>query len=132
MTLTILLAGCSKENKRNEIPVVAVYFVINPNSTEYLELNPVNGWVPVTGGYAGIIIFRKSLNEFMAFERACPYDWEQADARLEVESGGITTACPHCGSKFIMLDGSPYQGPSPYPMKQYQTSYDGTVLIVSN
>ena len=126
------ISGCSKEENKNEIPVVAVNFVVNPNSTEYLELNAVNGWVAVTGGYRGIILFRKSLTEFMAYERACPYDWEMTDARIDVESSGITTICPHCKSKFILLDGSPYSGPSPYPLKQYQTSYDGTLLYVYN
>jgi nitrite reductase/ring-hydroxylating ferredoxin subunit len=130
--ITVLLLGCSKEENPNDIPVVAVNFVVNPNSTEYLELNAVNGWVTVTGGYRGIIIFRKSLNEFAAFERACPYDWQQSDARIEVESSGITAICPHCSSKFILLDGSPFNGPSPYPLKPYLASYDGTLLFISN
>jgi nitrite reductase/ring-hydroxylating ferredoxin subunit len=130
--ITLLLLGCSKEENPNDIPVVAVNFVVNPNSTEYLELNAVNGWVTVTGGYRGIIIFRKSLNEFAAFERACPYDWQQSDARIEVESSGITAICPHCSSKFILLDGSPFNGPSPYPLKPYLASYDGTLLFISN
>ena len=124
--------GCEKEENPNEIPVVAVNFVINPNGTEYIELNPVNGWVTVTGGYRGIIIFRKSLNEFMAFERACPYDWQETDARIEVDPSGITAMCPHCKSNFILLDGSPFEGPTTYPLKQYQTSYDGSLLFVSN
>ena len=128
----ILFSGCSKQQNKNEIPVVSVNFVINPNSTEYLDLNVVNGWVTVTGGYRGIIIFRKSLTEFMAFERACPYDWQQSDARVNVESSGITATCPHCKSKFILLDGSPYAGPSPYPLKQYQTNYDGSLLYIYN
>lgn len=130
--LTIVLSGCTKEQQQNDIPVVEVNFVVNPNSTEYLELNAVNGWVYVTGGYRGIILVRISLNEFKAFERACPYDWEQADARIEVESSSITAMCPHCKSKFILLDGSPFEGPSPYPLKQYQAMYDGNLLFVSN
>lgn len=45
------LTACSKEENKNEIPVVSVNFIIAPNSTEYLELNAVGGWVTVTGGY---------------------------------------------------------------------------------
>jgi len=132
LIILVFITSCSKQENKNEIPVVAVYFVIDPNSTEYLELNTVNGWVNVTGGYRGITIFRKSLTEFMAYERACPYDWEQTDARIEVESSGITAICPHCKSKFILLDGTPYSGLSPYPLKQYQTIYDGSLLTISN
>jgi Rieske Fe-S protein len=125
-------AGCSKEEKKNEIPVVAVYFTIDPNSTEYLELNGVGGWVTVTGGYRGIIIYRKSITEFMAFERACPYDWEVTTARVDVEASGLTAMCPSCKSRYILLDGTPYDGPTHYALKQYQTQYDGNLLYIFN
>jgi nitrite reductase/ring-hydroxylating ferredoxin subunit len=128
----LVITGCSKEEKRNEIPVVAVSFVIDPNSTEYLELNGVGGWVTLTGGYRGIIVYRKSISEFMAFERACPYDWELIDARIEVDPSGLTATCPSCKSSFILIDGTPYEGPTPYPLKQYQTQFDGNLLYVSN
>lgn len=125
--------GCSKkEQSTNDIPVVPVNFSINPNSTEYLDLNVVNGWVTLTGGYRGIIVFRKSVSDFTAFERACPYDWQNSNARINVDKSGITAICPVCNSKFVLLDGSPYQGPSPYPLKQYQTSYDGVLLYIFN
>ena len=126
------ITSCSKEKNKNEIPSVAVTFSIDPNSTEYLELNAVGGWVTVTGGYRGIIIYRKSFSEFMAFERACPYDWEQTNARVEVETSGLTALCPGCNSKYILLDGTPFEGPTPYPLKQYQTQYDGNLLYVFN
>ena len=129
----MLVSGCSKkEQSNNDIPTVPVSFSINPNSTEYIELNVVNGWVALTGGYRGIIVFRKSVSEFMAYERACPYDWQKTNARINVDKSGITALCPVCNSKFVLLDGSPYQGPSPYPLKQYQTSYDGTLLYIFN
>ena len=126
------LSGCSKESERNDIPDVAVNFSLNPNSTEYIELNGVNGWVYLTGGYKGILIYRKSLNEFMAYERACPFDWEVTGARIEVESSGLTVECPICHSKYIMIDGTPYEGPTHFILKQYMTNYDGNLLYISN
>ena len=132
LIVLLVITGCSKEEKKNEIPVVAVSFVINPNSTEYLELNGVGGWVTVTGGYRGIIVYRKSISEFMAFERGCPYDWELTEARVDVEASGMTAICPSCKSKFILLDGTPFEGPTHYPLKQYQTQFDGNLLYISN
>ena len=132
LILLIVITGCSKEEKRNEIPVVSVSFVINPNSTEYLELNNEGGWVTLTGGYRGIIVYRKSISEFMAFERACPYDWELTDARIDVESSGLTAICPSCKSRYILLDGTPFAGPTHYPLNQYQTQFDGNLLYISN
>ncbi len=126
------LPGCSKEEDPTDIPYVYVNFSLNPNSTEYINLNPINGWETVTGGYQGILIFRISLNEFVAFERACPYDPLTAGAQIRVEESGITCYCPICNSKFIMTDGTPFEGPSHYPLKQYSTTYDGFLLYVNN
>jgi nitrite reductase/ring-hydroxylating ferredoxin subunit len=130
--LLMLAPQCKKEKQQNEIPVVAVNIAINPNSTEYNRLNVINGWEYLTGGYKGIIVFRASLNGFMAYDRACPYDWDQTSSRLMVDTSGITTYCPSCSSRFILTDGSPYSGPSPYPMKQYQTNYNGSILYIYN
>lgn len=129
----LLLPGCSKKSESaNDIPYVLVNFSINPNSTEYIHLNTVDGWEYLTGGYKGILVFRKSVNEFVSFERACPYDWQNNNARIVVETSGITAYCPVCKSKYILLDGTPYSGPSRYPLKQYQTSYDGNLLYIYN
>ena len=133
LVMLFALAGCSKnEDQQNPIPSVPVNFSINPNSTEYIELNTVSGWVNLTGGYRGIIVYRKAINEFMAYERACPYDWQNNNARVNVDNSGLIVECPVCKSQFIITDGSPFQGPSPYPLKQYQTTYDGTLLYVYN
>jgi hypothetical protein len=129
----VLFPGCSKKSEgTNDIPYVGVNFAINPNSTEYLRLNTVNGWEYLTGGYKGILVFRRSVNEFGAFERACPYDWQNTDARINIDTSGISAYCPVCKSKYVLIDGTPYSGPSRYPLRQYQTSYDGNILYISN
>jgi nitrite reductase/ring-hydroxylating ferredoxin subunit len=127
-----LTASCKKEEQQTEIPYVYVNFSLNPNGTQYIHLNSVNGWETVYGGYNGILIFRKAINEFVVFERACPYDPLTTGAQIVVDPSGITCHCPICGSKFIMTDGTPYEGPSHFPLKQYQAVYDGAMLYISN
>ncbi len=126
------LASCKKEEPAPEIPYVYVNFTLNPNGTQYINLNSVNGWETVTGGYKGILIFRKSVTEFMAFERACPYDPQTNGSQVRVDTSGITCYCPACNSKYIMVDGTPYDGVSRYPLKQYAAIFDGYLLHVSN
>lgn len=132
--LLTALFSCKKttEEQQPEIPFVMVNFVIMPNSTQYIELNQPGGVVTVTGGYRGIIIYRKTENEFMAYERACAYDPTADSARVQIESSGITCVCPKCKSKYILLDGSPFEGVSRWPLKQYRTNYDGTYLYITN
>ncbi|MCX6287057.1 MAG: hypothetical protein NTY96_08080 [Bacteroidetes bacterium] len=132
--LLVFLFSCSKKSNEQqpEIPYVVVNFVINPNSTQYIELNHIGGYVPVTGGYKGILIYRKTETEFMAFERACAYDPTADSAQVRMDASGITCYCPKCKSKYIILDGSPYEGPSHWALKQYRTNYDGSYLYVMN
>ncbi len=131
--LTLLAAsGCGKEDHYQGVPDVPVSFVIDPNSTQYLEISHVSGWIYLTGGYNGILVYRPGLSEFVAYDRACPYDYENPDARIEVEASGTTCVCPVCGSKYIIIDGSPYEGPSRYLLKQYQATYDGSLLYIYN
>jgi len=130
--ILFLITGCKKEEQAIDIPYVYVNFSLNPNSTEYINLNVVNGWETVTGGYQGILIFRSSINEFVAFERACPYDPLTPGAQIRVEASGITCFCPICKSRFIMTDGTPFEGPSHFPLKQYTTTYDGYLLYIYN
>jgi len=129
---SLLVSACKKEVNAPVIPYVYVNFSLNPNGTQFIHLNSVNGWETVTGGYNGILLFRKSINEFMAFERACPYDPLATGAQVRVDTSWITCYCPVCKSKYILYDGSPYQGVSHFPLKQYTTNYDGNLLYVSN
>jgi hypothetical protein len=130
--IIVTAVACKKETQPTEIPYVYVNFTLDPNGTQYINLNSVNGWETVTGGYNGILIFRKGVSEFSAFERACPYDPLVSGAQVRVDTSGITCYCPICGSKYIMVDGTPYQGVSRYPLKQYSTVYDGYLLHISN
>lgn len=130
--LIVLACSCGDENPQPEIPDVPVSFVIDPNSTEFLEINHIGGWIYLTGGYNGILVYRSSMTEFVAFERACPYDFQKDNARIWVETSEITCACPVCASKFILMDGTPFEGPSKAGLKQYQATFDGGLLYVYN
>ena len=135
INLALLIAGtfslfaCGKETEGTDIPYVYVNFAIYPNTFQFI---PDGGYVYITGGYKGIIVYRPLHDEFLAFERACPYDPLDDSARIVVETSGIIAVDPHCGSRFIMTDGSPIEGPATVGMKQYRTRYDGYTLNLSN
>lgn len=114
------------------IPYEEVNFTIYPNDAEYSNLMNYGGYVYVTGGVAGIIIYRLDLQTFMAYDRACPYDWSETTERLVVNEDGITISHAYCGSLFNILDGSIIDGPSKYNLLQYRTFYDGNKLKVYN
>lgn len=114
------------------IPEVKVNFTIYPNNVDYVNLNYYGGYMYFTGGVAGIVVYRLDNTTFFAYDRACPYDWEEHDAWIWVEESGLTLIDRHCGSRFNILDGSVISGPAKYPLKMYRTRYDGMILKVYN
>src|SRR5271156_4875254 len=76
-------SGCKKDS--SAIPNVFVDFYVYLTQPSFANLNAVGGWVAVTGGVKGIIVFKKNSTEFAAYERDCPYDPDAANARVEVD-----------------------------------------------
>ena len=131
--LVFVFSYSCKKDEAETIPYVYVNFYIQPNSTMYNHLNVVGGWEYITGGYSGIVVYRQSQDIFLAFDRACPYDFKNG-CRITVEPSFTTAIDSCCKSRFIIaMDGSPISGSlATVSLKQYQTQYDGTNLHVYN
>ena len=72
--LCLLVSSCDKDSENPNTPSVYINIKINPNSTMYQELNTVSGWMYLTATTPsrGIIVYRYSMNEFIAYERTPP------------------------------------------------------------
>ena len=122
---------CKKD--KDEIPNVYVNFYINvTSSTQYIELNNIGGYVYLTGGVRGIIVYRNSVDEFMAYERNCPYQPQDECATVKIDNSAVIAVDTCCGSKFLIIDGSIVNGPATRQLKQYQTTFDGVSVHVFN
>ncbi len=133
----LLVSQCKKED--DPLPFAVVNIRIEPNSTQYTNLNTVGGHEYLTANFPsrGVIVYRISVDEFMAFERTCPHDPdaccdETGCTRLKVEPDGIIIKDECCESTYLILDGSNVAGPSVKPLKQYFTSYNGKILHIYN
>lgn len=124
-----LLFGCTFYNHPT-IPNAHVDFTIYPNDAMYYRLNTFGGYEYFTGGVNGIIVYRLDAWTFMAYDRACPYDWEEPGSWLYVAPDGLRLVDSLCGSTFNILDGNPLGGPSEYPCRRYNTRFDGMRLRV--
>lgn len=129
---SVLISLSCNESDQEDIPYVYVNFTINPQSIEYGDLDIPGNYAYVTGGYRGIIIYHRTQNDFYAYERACTFDPLESDARVEVGEENTLISCPSCGSRYLMLDGSPFDGPAIRSLRQYKTHYDGFNLTVTN
>ena len=128
--LLISTSGCKKDD--DTVPSVQVNIYIYTTDAEFADLNAVGGWIYLTGGAQGIVVYRLSQDEFMAYDRNCTYQPTKANAVIVVEQSGITALDNSCGSKFLLTDGSVLEGPAPDILKRYQTNFDGNLLRIYN
>jgi nitrite reductase/ring-hydroxylating ferredoxin subunit len=127
--LLIFLSGCLKEDQ-HPVPLIPVDFRIN-TEFQFIELNSIGGHVNVHGGFGGIVIYRFSVDQFFAFDRACPVHPHDSKARILVDNAPLAH-CGVCESTYLLLDGSPVSGPARFPLRQYRTLFSDPYLYVSN
>ena len=130
VSLIFLHNGCEKNE--DIIPYVRVNLVLYLSDPQFNPLNAVGGWVYVSGGSKGLIVYRKSNDEFTALDRHCTYLPENACSRVEVDASQIMAKDSCCGSTFLITDGSVTNSPATLPLKFYQTSFDGSSVRIFN
>lgn len=129
--ILILPFSCKKE-AQSDIPNTGVDVYIYINNPSYISISVVGGWTYINGGVRGIIVYRKTANEFMTFERNCTYQSTNACATITVDKNAIMATDSCCGSQFLLTDGSVIKAPASLPLKQYRNTFDGNVLHIYN
>ena len=133
LVFILLFSGC-KKNDQHPVPSIAFDFQIDLTLPSYSALNGVGGWCYVNGGLKGIVVYRKSYDQFVAWERQSPEDpggscstgiVTNADNFLELDD-------PCSSAKFSMYDGSPIAN-SKWGLRGYMVQWDGSnILRISN
>jgi nitrite reductase/ring-hydroxylating ferredoxin subunit len=126
-----LFAACEK-NKTTGVPPVGLDISININLPEYANLQVPGGWVYITGGSQGIIVYRYTQDQFTAVDRHCPYQSAEL-CRVTVDESNVLardTAC--CGSAYLLFSGEVAEGPSATNLTRYNTNWNGTTLRIYN
>lgn len=129
--ISLIIVGC--KNKNNDtVPTTLVELNLYINNPSYVKLSTVGGWLYVNGGVRGILVYRSSTSEFKAYDRNCTYQSADACATLFVDNTDIMAVDTCCGSQFLIVDGSIIKGPAAVPLKQYNTTFDGSLLHIYN
>ena len=125
LVLIILLIGCNK-NSNHPVPNIPFDFSINLTLPSYSDLNGVSGWAYVNGGSRGIIVYRRGINDFVAFDRHSPADINgDCPTPLFPDDDNYLQLNDTCyNAIFSLYDGSPISG-SEYGLRSYQAVWDG-------
>jgi nitrite reductase/ring-hydroxylating ferredoxin subunit len=130
--LLITPFGCKKDAVKTPIPYASVDIYIYTSNPSFISISVVGGWTYVAGGVRGILIFRKSNTEFIAYDRNCTYQPEDPCSTVVVDKSNIIAKDTCCHSEFLMTDGSVLKAPASLPLKVYNNTFDGSVLHIYN
>lgn len=138
ITFSLFLFGCRKKDqptqelRNHPVPSVPVSITLYPNDPLNFSLQGIGGWKYISGGINGIIIYRKSEQQFIALERTSSYYPNNSAAKAIVQPDNFTCKDSISGSSWQIIDGTIVTGPAEWPLRPYATNYDGNVLRITN
>lgn len=129
LVTSLSVLSCGKNNQ-NPVPNIPVDVTIDLSLPSYSALQGVSGYTYVNGGSRGIIVYRKSLNEFVAFDRHSPADAEGTCVEpLYPDANNFLELIDSCNNaRFSLYDGSPISN-SEFGLRQYATQYNGSNIL---
>lgn len=126
------LFSCKKETEENPVPNKYVNFTLYLNDPEFQDLKIPGNYIFVHQGTNEIVIYRLSMDDFVAYDRVCTYEADP-NCLVYADSSGATLECSCCKSKFLLIDGTVNSGLARHSLRQYYVTYDGGDYIhVSN
>lgn len=118
------IISCKKNNK-HPVPNIPFDININIDLPTYNNLTGVGGSAYVNGGSKGIVVYRRSIHEFVAFDRHSPAEEGSCEQALVIDSTNTLQLNDLCsGARFSLYDGSPISD-SEYGLRMYATQFDG-------
>lgn len=132
--LLLCLSISCKKYKNHPIPSIPFDIEIDMSLPSYSALTGVSGYAYATASNRNIIIYRKSYDEFVAYDRESPADGGLGCATpltpTEANFLQLLDACS--GAVFSLYDGSNISG-SNFGLRQYRAIwYGGNKVRVYN
>ena len=128
--VVLLFTSCGKEE--NFVPDLPVNFSAPLTDPRLSRLSTAGGAVSFKGyGVAGIIIYRRADNAYVAYDRCSTVNPENKIA-VEIDDPNLTATDPASGAKYSLYDGSPVKAPAKTSLKKYSVIIAGNTLQVTN
>ena len=129
--ISISLLSCTKDGL-DRIPEAYVNYRI---TIQEFNIKNKNGLLLVNKmdntGVAGLIIYRRADNAYVAFDR-CSSVNPQNRCAVVPDDPNLTATDPCSGAKFSLFDGSPAKAPAKRPLKEYKVIISNFEISVLN
>ena len=121
----LMITSCNK-NSNHPVPNIPFDITINMTLPSYSALNGVGGYAFVNGGSKGIIVYRRGIDDFVAFDRHSPADIAGSCTQpLTPDDDNFLVLIDSCNNaSFSLYDGSPILN-SDFGLRMYATAWNG-------
>jgi hypothetical protein len=135
--ILILMFSCKKKDQEsvvnNPVPYVPVNYTLYPNDPAYYKIQFIGGWMYIDGvGINGIIVYRKSEEEFLVIERTSSYLPNNASAKVKVMNDNFLLLDSVSDSRWRITDAQVSKGPAQWPLRIYGSTYFNSALRITN
>ncbi|MCF6183795.1 MAG: hypothetical protein L3J56_04055 [Bacteroidales bacterium] len=133
--ITLSFFSCKDDFVDNNkyLPNISVNFSVDLNLPEANGLLTVGGYaIFYNEGIRGVIVFNNGLDNFVAFDLACPHIPLQECSTMIFNPGDLYLECDCDGEKFSKLDGSPLNPEIRYAARMYIVNKSGNALFIHN
>lgn len=119
-----VLESCRKQDEVVPYAPIMPSIRLFSSDPEFFTLNITSGHLYREGASRGVLIYRNSIdqssmqNNFRVYDRHCPYDVQNPNGIIHVDStNNFLAVCHDCKSSFFLYDGSVHIGPAKYPLR---------------
>jgi nitrite reductase/ring-hydroxylating ferredoxin subunit len=129
----VIIPSCDRDLSDDQIPFASFGAItINLNLPEYQKLRTQGNIYLNSGGIRGIILYQVNSSTYVAYERNCSYQPNEACATVDVHTSNLYLQDPCCGSTFDFATGNPTSGVAWRPLRKYETFISGTQLTITD
>ena len=86
----------------------------------------------IDGGVRGIILYRVDATTYLAYERNCSFQPNEACSTVDVHISKLYMFDSCCGSSFDFPNGFPLGGAAWRPLRQYRTRVNAEMLSITD
>ena len=120
-----ILFFISCDGGEHPVPNVPVNIVINTDLPLYQPLKATGGTAYVEGGSRGIVIYN-NFDNIVALDRHGTFNSSDPNVQVMINpENQFELIDTISGSKYSILSGVVIEGPAEYPLRAYNTTWDG-------
>lgn len=130
----LIWVACDNDSPQDELPPAAFSpIVLDLNLPSNQALSRDGGFIRLSQGLRGMIVYRENAASYHAIDQNCTYLPFEASSTVDIDPNNPTLLQdPSCGSIFLLPDVFPSGGPAILPLRKYNVSLAGRTLTITD